>query len=48
MDLALNIDKYGPTMNRVTNELMIMPKINIPLGSAPKTAPEIPNTVNIP
>ena len=34
-------------MNIVTNELINVPKRNIPLESTPKTDPEIPNTVNI-
>ena len=48
MDLALKMLKYGPTMNMVIAELIKAPKINIPLGSTPKTAPETPNIVNIP
>ena len=47
IDLELNILKYGPTINMVIAELNNTPNINIPLGSAPKTAPEIPNTINI-
>lgn len=46
MDLALNMLKYGPTMNMLINKLTIAPNTNIPPVLAPKTAPEIPNTVN--
>ena len=39
--------KYGPTINIVTNELIIAPKINIPPALTPKIEPEIPNAINI-
>lgn len=41
------MDKYGPTINIVTNELIKVPKTNIPPALAPNMPPVIPNTVNI-
>ena len=40
--------KKGPTISKLTNELTNAPRRNTPLVSAPKTAPETPNIVNIP
>ena len=47
MDLELNIPKYGPTKNIDINQLITMPKKNIPpAASALNRNPENPNTVN--
>lgn len=47
MDLALNMLKYGPTMNMLTMEFINAPKVNTPVASTPKANPERPNIVNI-
>lgn len=46
-DLELNMLRYGPTRNIAIAVFIPAPNTNIPLGSAPKRDPEIPNTVNI-